>query len=59
MLKVLRKTGVTQQEATIWSSWLLEGEQIVCSFEPWKDDPFGYNETASVGILAAAALRQD
>jgi hypothetical protein len=56
-LEVLRKTGVTQQEATVGSSWLQEGEQIVGDFEPWNDDPFGYNETASVGILVAAAFK--
>ena len=56
-MKVLRKAGVTQQEANVWSRWLRAGEQIATSFRAWEDDPFGYNETASVGVLAAAAVK--
>ncbi len=56
-MKVLRKAGVTQQEATVWSRWLAAGEQIATDFRAWEDDPFAYNETASVGVLAAAAVK--
>lgn len=56
-MEVLRSTGVTAREAEAWSDWLRAAEDITRTFEPWWDDPFGYNETASVGILAAAAFR--
>jgi hypothetical protein len=56
-MEVLRRKGVTQNEAALWARWLNEAEEISAQFRTWEDDPFGYNETASVGILAAAAFR--
>lgn len=45
-------------EAQAWQQWLEEAGQLLGRFdyEEW-DDPFAYNETASVSLLAAAAAR--
>lgn len=41
-----------------WSRWLSSAGRIVTRFDQeLQDDPFAYNETASVSMLAAAAAR--
>lgn len=56
---MLRRAGVSQSEVDHWGRWLQAAEEISSKFDAWEDDPFGYNEQASVGILAAAAFRAD
>jgi hypothetical protein len=56
-MEILRRAGASPTEAEHWGRWLQAAEVISAEFDAWEDDPFGYNETASVGILAAAAFR--
>jgi hypothetical protein len=44
-------------ERRIWMQWLQRAAEMTGRFsrEWWDDDPFAYNETASVSLLAAAA----
>jgi hypothetical protein len=42
-----------------WQAWLTEAAKLAVRFdqELWGDDPFSYNETASVSLLCAAGSR--
>ncbi|AYV47074.1 hypothetical protein CFHF_22510 [Caulobacter flavus] len=41
-----------------WNAWLKAASKLVAQFdEDLEDDPFAYNETASVSLLAAAAAK--
>lgn len=42
-----------------WQTWLAEAAKLAVRFdqELWGDDPFSYNETASVSLLCAAAAK--
>jgi hypothetical protein len=45
-------------EARVWQQWLDEAAQLVSRFDVEdNDDPFAYNETASVSLLCSAAAR--
>jgi hypothetical protein len=44
-------------ESRIWPKWMGSADQIVSAFAELDDDPFGYNETASVSLLCSAAAR--
>ena len=45
------------REARIWNEWMKQAAVLSDRYygEGWEDDPFAYNETASVSHLAAAA----
>lgn len=44
-------------EARIWPKWMRAVDSLVVRFGDYDDDPFGYNETASVSLLCSAAAR--
>jgi hypothetical protein len=45
-------------EHRLWEPWFAAADRMARRFlKEWEDDPFAYNETASVGTLAAAAAR--
>lgn len=46
-------------EARAWNRWLKEAAQLAHQFGNLEDDPFSYNETATVSLLTAAAARVD
>jgi hypothetical protein len=47
-------------EANAWQKWLEEAAKLIERFDcDETDDPFAYNETASVSLLASAAARID
>jgi len=44
-------------EAREWTNWLSSAARLAQRFEEeWWDDPFAYNETASVSFLTGAAI---
>jgi hypothetical protein len=47
----------TTREYQAWQSWMDEAAALTARFaEEWEDDPFAYNETASVSALCSAAV---
>lgn len=44
-------------ESRIWSKWIRAADSLVSAFAEVDEDPFGYNETASVSLLCSAAAR--
>lgn len=59
MAKLRWLTGDSRTlEHSEWSRWLKSAAFLTNRFDhEFEDDPFAYNETASVSILAAAAVR--
>jgi len=46
-------------EVKIWSGWLKEAVKLAYRFSEVEDDPFAYNEAATVSLLTAAATKAD
>lgn len=47
----------TTREYKAWQGWMDEAARLTCRFATvWDDDPFAYNETASVSALCSAAI---
>jgi hypothetical protein len=47
----------TTREYKAWQPWMDEAAQLTARFAlEWEDDPFAYNETASVSALCSAAI---
>src|SRR5690349_242338 len=44
-------------EARLWPRWMKAADTLVSRFAHFDDDPFSYNETASVSLLCSAATR--
>lgn len=53
------RANQARKEATLWQAWMDAAAELTTRFynEVQEDDPFGYNETASVSLLATAAGR--
>jgi hypothetical protein len=47
--------GTTALESRRWHTWLSQAARLAHRFKAPGEDPFVYNETASVSVLAAAA----
>ncbi len=46
-------------EADVWQDWLTQAAKLARRFGEVEDDPFGYNEAATVSLLTAAATQAD
>lgn len=47
----------TTREYQAWQGWMDEAAALTARFaDEWEDDPFAYNETASVSALCSAAI---
>ena len=58
VLELLRGDRRTH-EYEAWTSWLTEAVRLAHEFSEVEDDPFAYNETATVSLLTAAAAKAD
>ena len=57
--KMIRCLSIDKRtlEFRFWPKWMMAVEDLASDFAKVSDDPFGYNETASVSLLCSAAAR--